>query len=247
MYPALIDSGSAVNLKCLSVAEKLKEQIMPDLQTLVGLGRSSLRSLGKITKKVEIAAEEYHLEFSVLDDPTMSHKLILGEPFFVHDAVNSGPKGIQLEKLQKQTVSEVNCVDALMNIQIDVVNESVYENVIATIGTSDRQRLDDLIDKYTVKLQHPEPTVQMEAHMEITEQNKIVHRPRTLALAEQKELQVHIDKLLSDGIIQHSNSNFSRLIVLVRKISGDLWRLSGFKRVNGQGSISFDTNWGPYR
>ena len=70
--------------------------------------------------------------------------------------------------------------------------------------------------------------------MELTDYRPIACRPRRFALQEQMVIDKEVDKMLEDGVVEHSNSPFASEVVLVKKKTGD-WRVCiDFRSINAK-------------
>ncbi|GLV46189.1 hypothetical protein CBL_02906 [Carabus blaptoides fortunei] len=173
-FSALIDSGCTANIVREVVPRLLNIEVERNNEVYTGLGSGSIRSCGRFQVTVSIRDEFYDIPFSVVPYSAIPHDVIIGEPFFTMATVSFGPNGTQI-KMVVELEPEVK--GEILNITLEP-QQSCVPQVNTGLKAEDHNQLDQLLQKYKEKLQHPEPTVKAEARITLSEEKEIIHQPR---------------------------------------------------------------------
>lgn len=228
---ALFDSGSKYNIVSENVYNSLNRPKLKKSEFyLIGFGGNvngnKVKPLGNFTHDVKIDDEMYNLTFHVVPHTSVDVDVILGEAFCLHACVTITPDTLKFEKIGKDDNYEVHSM-----MLIDVVDQSVTDviHIDEVAGHDAKRNVIDLVQNYVPKKCK---STNVEMSIILKDESPIFSRPRRLPIAERNAVDEQVDRWLKDGIIEHSESEFSSPVVMVKKKDNSFRLCVDYRRIN---------------
>lgn len=220
---ALIDSGSDVNIISANLCDKLFKNKCYDASslTLTGLGRSRVKSLGKVTTEITIDGQAYDsVVFYIIPRDSIPYDIILGHDFLKDVTMVMCDGSVNIFRDQGEFLSSVNCVTGEI--------ESLVEHIKLP---QVKQEAYDCVNGY-----HPVQIkeVPLELRIVLKDEVPVTQRPRRLSYAEQVIVEKQVDEWLADGIVRVSFSEYSSPLVLTKKKDGSTRVCIDYRQLNNK-------------
>lgn len=245
---ALFDTGSTKNL--ITSTEYLKLKLPTpnsEIVKLYGLSKSVSETLGSINTVVKVNGEDFDTKIYIVPDEAMTPQLLLGTEFLQQTELSifAGKlKSIKKLSEEKKEVSTKHKNNSVEKIEENVQEKNKYEEEINEMmmidATEDSDELFNSIKELPDEIQYlilnyePNPTRSSEVEMRIilTDDEPIHQRPRRLARQESLEVEAEVQKLMKQGIIVPSNSEYASPIVPVRRKNGNIRLCVDYRQIN---------------
>lgn len=220
--PALIDSGSDVNLISAELCAelfKVKCHVGGGGLTLTGLGRSQVKSSGTITTHITIDGQRYdEVTFHTINRDCMPYDIIIGHEFLRNVTLVMNEGCVKIFRNECEWLNNVNCFTG--------ETESLVEHIKDPQIKEEAYQCVDSYDPVQVR------EAPLELKIVLKDEVPVSQRPRRLSYAEQLTVEKQVDEWLEDGIIQVSHSEYSSPLVLVKKKDGTTRVCIDYRQLN---------------
>lgn len=224
--PALIDTGSPVNLIKKSIHDKFFNDRdlfrVKNGNNYKGINESPLLVYGRIYDQIILENLNdlwFNITFLVVDDKTMRYDVIIGREF-----INNAKIYLKFIFFQDKYVFEVvaDCKEIACDLlTINAIEtkepyDSIIENLDKDLNFQDRQDLLNIfIDVENLEVEKVNDNYCIQVYLKDNSLSR--YAPRRMSIFEKNELQKITDDLLERNIIRSSISPYCSRIVLVTK------------------------------
>ena len=220
-FIALLDSGAQLNVinsRLLSFINYSNLSPPIHLQTLQGVQGQ----ISPIEKWIELPVQLNNghavtLRMAVIQD--LPNGIIFGRPFLLQVKAT-------VDHFNRLMVTEYGPVNLIENIS---PKQSLQTNITLSNDTyldaDALKKLDDLLMEFSDLWEGKRKGLSTSTlhKIQLTTDIPINARPRRLTPEQQRAIEHEVNRMLNDGIIQHSNSSYASELTLVKKKSGE-WR-----------------------
>lgn len=213
---ALVDTGCDVHLCRKSFLRKLRGMYsLPSRMQLNGPADACFYTDRRFNCKLTVDGKSYHVDMHSVPDGAIGYDVILGRPLFQTNAVlKVSPQPV--------TITHADTAQQLMSI-----NTSVGELDVGVRARSDA--VQELVDTYCPA---QGVTAPMKTVIVLLDDITVFQQPRRLAPREKMAMGKQIQEWLSEGIIRSSCSEYSSLVVLVKKKDDTLRLCIDYRELN---------------
>lgn len=194
-----------------------------DVRCFMGLGIKSVSVVGTCDLLVVLPTVTLEITFVVVPDGVIPGEtdLIIGWDVISRPClrIEKTATGLELhhDLRQASAILTVKCVSGIE------VNQSGLDNVIKT-------KIEQLLAYYRSKT--PDHITTGKMNIKLKDSTPVAYRPRRLAYEERIQLKKNITKLLQDGVIRESHSDYASPVVLVKKKNGDVRMCVDYRDLN---------------
>lgn len=222
-YNALIDSGSDVNL----LAAELYDEIFGEKchvgggLTLTGLGRSQVRSLGKVTTTITVDGQCYDgVTFHIIPRDCMPYDVIIGHEFLKEVTVFMSEGCVNIYKDESEWLNNVNCFTGEAESLVEHIKDPLIKDEV----------------RRSVESYHPVQVKEVPLQLKIVLKDDlpVAQRPRRLSYTEQGIVEAQVEEWLKDGIVRVSFSEYASPLVLVKKKDGSTRVCVDYRQINAK-------------
>lgn len=209
-FDALIDSGSLICIVKERYIPRKHVVVNSELERFHGINGSGLRIIGCVQATLIFERGKYDVVIRVVPNDTMRTSLLLGRDFMkmAKLSINSNKEATDKE------------ITDIMNIEVDkdvgTIVQSMQINDDLSFEVQRRAR--DVLETNYVNAQRSlKPAVENIMTLTLTSNEPFYCKPRRLSHYEKGKLREILDRLVTDGIIRESTSEYASPIVLTRK------------------------------
>lgn len=225
----ILDSGSPVSL--------IKESIVKKFNGLTeNYNLSGINDFGEINTSIKNNSDILVNQLFLVVDFTMVYSCLLGRDFMMRKdlKIDFCDQDIRIVSVGNDSI-EVDPFDEIKNILIvgNQVDESIDDLDIGSDLSEQTRRIIENMYLDLINLPKPlKPITKYQMKITLKKESPFSYQPRRLSFFEKNQVTEIIDKLLKDGIIRASNSEYSSPIVLVKKKTGDTRMCVDFRTLN---------------
>ena len=235
---ALVDTGAACSIVTTRVAGQDKWQ--PSRRRISTANGSILMTLGEICLKVRAEKTQRWHNFLVSNE--IAWDAILGSDFLrdfgaVIDfntqnvSWRTGQTPLKISS-EKREIWSLNTTPGNLNEQIDHLLLSLSPTVPGGVRSHLRQIIEKFASAFAWTGFPPGRTNVVQHRIDTGTAAPIRQAPRRIPVQYQQEMTQLIDQMLSDGVIQPSNSPWAAPVVLVKKKNGSLRLCVDYRKLN---------------
>jgi len=184
-----------------------------------------VKPFGSFKEEFEVDDQVFEENFLVVSSDFLDVQVVIGAEFCNNAEITINRDGIKIQSQEKHAESELG---ALMKINVESA-ENLKVSFDESATTEKKRKVYDLIKNY-----NPTSTKTTKVLMRIVlkDDTPVHSRPRRFAFSERCIIDDQIEQWLKDGIIEHSESEYSSPVVLVKKRDNTLRLCIDYRRIN---------------
>jgi len=169
--------------------------------------KPKLSAFGSFKEEFEVDDQVFEENFLVLSSDFLDVQVLLGTDFCNNAEITINRDGIKIQSQEKHTETELG---ALMKINVESA-ENLNININESASTEAKHEVIKNYNPTSAK------TTNVSMRIVLKDDTPVHSPPRRFAFSERCIIDDQIEQWLKDGIIEHSESEYSSPVVLVKK------------------------------